>query len=121
LGEQNLAGFSEGKMRFEEVRLGIMDFFSAFSLLLIGAFLVSAFLSQRIIDPLAYRKALTQLLAALILYYPVSAIFWVGVYLSFVARPLGFVLAVVSFRFLCLAFIAPQGSGKKGGTDEAHE
>ena len=104
---------------FEEPRLGIMDFFSAFSLLLIGAFLVSAFLRQRAVDPVAYRKALAQLLAALILYYPVSALFGVGVYLSFVARPLGFVLGVVSFRSFCLALIASHSSGKGGGTPEA--
>jgi len=51
-------------------------------------------------------------MAALILYYPVSAFFGVGAYLSFVARPVGFVLGVVSFRFLCLALIEPHGSGK---------
>ena len=94
-----------------------MDFFTAFSLLLVGAFLVSAFLRQKIVDPVAYRKALAQLLAALILYYPVSALFGVGVYLSFVARPVGFILGMVSFRFLCLALIAPRGAGKGGGTD----
>lgn len=80
-----------------------MDFFSALSLLLASGFLVTGFLRPRMIDPAAYRKALTLLLAALILYYPVSALFAVGVYLSFVARPVGFVLGVVSFRLLCLA------------------
>ena len=95
-----------------------MDFFGALSLLLAGAFLVSAFFRRRIVDSVAYRKALTQFLAALILYYPVSALFAVGVYVSFVARPLGFVLGVISLRFLCLALIAPQGSGKEADTDE---
>ena len=43
--------------------------------------------------------------AALVLYYPVSALFTIGVYLSFVARPLGFVFGVISLRLLCLALI----------------
>jgi hypothetical protein len=102
----------------EQPRFEIMDFFSAFSLLLVGAFLVSAFLRQRIVDPAAYRKALALLLAALILYYPISALFTVGVYLSFVARPVGFVLGVLSFRVLCLALVASRGLGKGGGTDD---
>ncbi len=87
-----------------------MDFFSAFSLLLAGAFLVTAFFREKIVDPAAYRKALAVLLAALILYYPVSDIFAVGVYLGFVARPLGFVLGVISFRFLCLALLPPRSA-----------
>jgi hypothetical protein len=44
-----------------------MDVFSASSLLLAGGFLVAAILRQRIMDPAAYRKALTMLVVALIL------------------------------------------------------
>lgn len=82
-----------------------MDFFNTFSLLLGIGFLAAGLLRQKITDPLKYRKALAFYVAALILYYPVSAIFGIGVYLSFVARPLGFVLGVVSLRLLCLALI----------------
>jgi hypothetical protein len=87
-----------------------MDIFAALSLLLGAGFLVAAFLKQRIADPTEYRSALTLLLVALILYYPVSALFAVGPYLSFVARPLGFVLLVLSFRGLCLALLTDRGS-----------
>jgi hypothetical protein len=93
-----------------------MDIFGAFSLLLAGGLLVAAFLRQRIIDPVAYRRALTLLLTALILYYPVSALFTVGAYLSIVARPVAFVLGVLSFRALCLALVATPGSSKRDGT-----
>ena len=61
-------------------------------------------------DPfLWYRKALNLLLVALILYYPASELLTVGAYLSIIARPLGFVLAALSFRALCLALVAPRG------------
>jgi hypothetical protein len=92
-----------------------MDIFAAFSLLLAAGFLVTVILRQRIIDSAAYRKALTLFLAALILYYPISALFTVGPYLSLVARPVGFVLGVVSFRNLCLALLPPRGPGKSEG------
>jgi hypothetical protein len=90
-----------------------MDFFDPFSLLLATALLASGFLRARIGDAGKYRKALAFFVAALILYYPVSAIFAVGVYLSFVARPLGFVLAVVSLRFLCLALFVQAPESKE--------
>lgn len=89
-----------------------MDVFAAFSLLLAAGFIVAGFFRPRIVDPAAFRRAIGLLVAALILYYPISAIFYVGVYLSFVARPLGFVLGVISFRVFCLALIAPGDSGK---------
>jgi hypothetical protein len=93
-----------------------MDIFGSFALLLAGGFLVSAFLRQRILDPAAYQKSLTLLLAALILYYPVSVLFAVGVYLGFVARPVGFVLGVLSFRLFVMALIAPPGPRNGAGT-----
>ena len=96
-----------------------MDFFSAFSVLMAGGMLAAAFLRQRIVDPVAYHKARKWFFAALILYYPVSELFGVGMYLSFVARPVGFVLGLLSFRFLCLAVLAPQIAGRSGGTDQA--
>jgi hypothetical protein len=93
-----------------------MDFYTAFSLLLAVGFLVAGFQRQRFVDHAAYRKALALFLAALILYYPVSALCTVGVYLSLVARPAGFVLGVCSFRRLCLALVAANGESKGDGT-----
>jgi hypothetical protein len=92
-----------------------MDFFDAFSLLLATALLTSGFLRRRIGDIGKYRKALAFFVTALILYYAVSAIFGIGVYLSFVGRPLGFVLGVLSLRFLCLALFVqiPESKGDK--------
>jgi len=80
-----------------------MGFFDVFSLLLAAALLASASLPQRINDVGRYRKALVLFATSLILYYPVSAIFLIGAYISFVARPMGFVLGVLSFCSLCLA------------------
>ena len=80
-----------------------MDFFSILTLLTAAGLLVIAFRRARSFEPRAYRKALLLLLAAWILYYPVSELFMVGVYLSFVVRPVGFVLGALSFRLLCLA------------------
>jgi hypothetical protein len=96
-----------------------VDFFAAFSLLVAGGFLMAGFLRQRTLDPAAYRKGLTLLVAGLILYYPVSALFTIGLYLSFVARPVGFVLGVLSFRLLCLTLAATNGPGKAGGAGDA--
>ncbi len=98
-----------------------MDFFTAFSLLLGVAFLVSAFMRHRIFDSAAYRKAFTFWLAALILYYPVSELFAIGVYLGFVARPVGFVLGLISFRFLWLGLGAPDRADKNGASSSPEQ
>ncbi len=82
-----------------------MDLFGAFSLLLAAALALAAFFPDRIQDIEVYRKGLIQFLVALALYYPVSGLFWIGVYLSFVARPLGFLLGLNSFRLLCVCLI----------------
>jgi len=60
-----------------------------------------------------YRKALTLFVWSILLFYPVSAIFMIGVYLSFVAHPLGMVLSVLSIRHLCLALTLQPEPDKK--------
>ena len=80
-----------------------MDIYEALSLVLAIGFLTAAFFPQRIRNDASYRKAITFWIIALILYFPVSALFQIGVFLSIVARPVGFVLTVLSLRLLCLA------------------
>jgi hypothetical protein len=84
-----------------------MAFFDFFSLLMAAAFLILACRPQHVRDMVRYRKALTLFLWSLVLFYPISAIFMIGVYLGFVAHPVGMVLIVLSFRHLCLALICP--------------
>ena len=84
-----------------------MAFFDCFSLLLAAALLILGCRPQYLRDMTRYRKALTLFLWSLVLFYPVSAIFAIGVYLGFVAHPVGMVLIVLSFRHLCLALISP--------------
>ena len=84
-----------------------MAFFDFFSLLLAAAFLILGCRPQHVRDMTRYRKALKLFLWSIVLFYPVSAIFMIGVYLGFVAHPVGMVLIVLSFRHLCLALISP--------------
>lgn len=90
-----------------------MDIFDLLSTVLAIAFLTGGFFPQRIGYMEKYKKALTLWILALILYFPVSAVFNIGVYLSFVARPLGFILSLLSLRQLCLALaLRPDGQKK---------
>ncbi len=84
-----------------------MAFFDFFSLLLAVAFLLLGCRQQHVRDMVQYRKAIKLFLWSIILFYPVSAIFMIGVYLSFVGHPVGMILSVLSFRHLCLALISP--------------
>ena len=82
-----------------------LAFFDIFSLLLGAAFLILGCRRQYVGDMARYQKALSLFLWSLVLFYPVSSIFMIGVYLGFVAHPLGMILSVLSFRHLCLALI----------------
>jgi hypothetical protein len=82
-----------------------MDIFDGLSLVLAIAFLTAAFFPQRIHDLAKYRKAISLWIIALVLYFPVSALFQIGVFLSFVARPVGFVLVLVSLQLFCFALM----------------
>ena len=87
-----------------------MAFFDYFSLLLAAAFLILGCRPQHVRDMVRYRTALTLFLWSIVLFYPVSAIFMIGVYLGFVAHPVGMVLIGLSFRHLCLALITTAGA-----------
>ncbi len=92
-----------------------MEFFAALSLLIALVLLAPVVLRRRILEPPAQRKILTLLLIGLVLHYPVSELFGIGGYLAIVARPVGFVFGLLSFRELCLAINgqAPQ-DGQSG-------
>ena len=83
-----------------------MDFFDALSLLVGIALLIAGFFRQKTLAVQTYREALAYFVAALILYFPVSAIYFVGPYLSLAAKPIGFILQVLRVRLLCLALIS---------------
>jgi hypothetical protein len=82
-----------------------MEFYEWYSLLLAVAFLVLGVFRQKLGGIGQYWKALNFWVAALILYYPVSNFFGVGVYLSIIARPTGFILGLVSLYLLCMALV----------------
>jgi hypothetical protein len=79
-----------------------MIFFDYFALILMVAFLAPRFGRNQRGLTARERRALGMFVVALILYYPVSGIFVIGAYASFVARPVGVVLGILSFRGLCV-------------------
>ena len=87
-----------------------MIFFDYFVLLLAVAFLAPSFLQTR--RPLAFKpQTLTMFVTSLILYYPVSGLMIAGAYLSLIARPIAVVLAILSFRSLCVELLrGPEGT-----------
>ena len=82
-----------------------MIFFDFFCLLLATALVTVGIIARSSLNLAQYRSALGLFVAAVILYYPVSGLFTVGVYISFVARPIAVVLGVLSLRGLCLALV----------------
>lgn len=96
-----------------------MDVFAALSLVLAAGFPVAGLLRRTDINARRYRKGLGMLVMALILYYPVSNLFQIGIFLSFVARPVGFILGVMSLRSLCLALLLPTPANCRGSSDGA--
>jgi hypothetical protein len=92
-----------------------MDFLAAFSMLLTIGFLTLAFLRQRIADPAAYHRALFLFLMALVCCYGIPLLFMVGVYLSIIAMPIGFVLTLLSFRDLCRSLMAHPANDRANG------
>jgi len=80
-----------------------MSFFAPLSFLLAAGFLVAAFVRQRVAGTEAFQKALMLFFAALIVHDLVSGIPVVGPYFGMVAVPIGYGLALWSFRDLCLA------------------
>lgn len=84
-----------------------MAFFDCFSLLLAAAFLFLHCRPQHIRDAARLRRAFVFYLWSLVLFYPVSAIFMIGVYIGIVTNPIGMILSILCFRHLCLALSAP--------------
>jgi len=91
-----------------------MSFLDAFSILLAGGFLATAFVRQRVVGTEAFQKALMLFFAALIVHDLASAIPYMGL----ITVPVGYGLALWSFRGLCLALAARAGSSQRGGVDE---
>lgn len=80
-----------------------MIFFDYFVLILVAAFVWrSCGGPSRPLTP-REKRALEMFVVALILYYPASGLPIAGLYLSLVLRPIAVVLAILSFRALCLA------------------
>ena len=91
-----------------------MSFFAPLSFLLAAGFLVAAFVRQRVAGTEAFQKALMLFFAALIVHDLASAIPYMGI----VTVPIGYGIALWSFRDLCLALGARADSSQRGGIDE---
>jgi hypothetical protein len=89
-----------------------MDAFALLSLVFLPlAFLVLGVFRQRIVRTDQYWNALKCWLAAMILYYPVSELFFIGVFLSYGTRPAGFVMAIITVYKLCMALVPEAENG----------
>ncbi|WP_395736872.1 hypothetical protein [Prosthecobacter sp.] len=84
-----------------------MAFFDFFFLFLAAAFLFFRCRPQYVHDVTHHRKALNLFLWSLVLFYPVSAIFMISVYLSIVTNPIAMILSILCFRFLWLSLNTP--------------
>jgi hypothetical protein len=89
-----------------------MDAFALLSLVFLPlAFLLLGVFRQRIVRRDEYWKAVKCWLIAMILYYPVSELFFIGVFLSYGTRPAGFVMAILTVYRLCVALFPEAESG----------
>jgi hypothetical protein len=79
-----------------------MIFFDYFVLILAVAFLWRGWRLPACRFLPKEKRALEMFIVALILYYPVSGLMVVGMYLSLIARPIAVILGILSFRLLCL-------------------
>jgi hypothetical protein len=87
-----------------------MDFFTSLSLLIGLGLLVFAFRRDKLVDPVAYRGAFQNFIIAVIVHNPAAELLVFvpppGV-LALLARIVGYIFIVMSFRQLCLAWGAP--------------
>jgi hypothetical protein len=95
-----------------------MGFFDGLCFLLAAGFLVAAFVRQKVAGTEAFQKAMMLFFIALVVHDLVTAIPMAGAYLGIIAVPVGYGLALWSFRDLCLALAARTGSSQRGGADE---
>ncbi len=91
-----------------------MNFFACFALLLAISFLGLPLIRPNVAQAVAFRKALGLLLGALVIYYPISDLFFLGPYLGIAGHPVGFVLALLSFRLVCLELVGRAGGPTSG-------
>jgi hypothetical protein len=95
-----------------------MDFADLLSLLLLPiAFLILGVSHRKIAHTERYRNALVIWVIAMIVYYPVSNFFAIGAYIGIVARPVGFVLVLMSIYKLCMALIPDTTSSMNSSND----
>ena len=87
-----------------------MGFFDALAFLLGGGFLVAAFVRQRVVGAEGFQKAMWLFFAALILHDLASAIPYMGL----ITAPIGYGLALWSFKELCSALAARDVSSQRG-------
>ncbi len=93
-----------------------MGFFDALSFLLAAGFLVAAFVRQKVAGTEAFQKAMMLFFAALVLHDLVPGLPVVGQFLG-IAALVGYAVALWSFRDLCLALAARDGSSQRGGDE----
>ena len=74
---------------------------------------MTAFMRQQVAGTEAFQKAMTLFLAALIVHDLASAI----PYMGYITVPIGYGIALWSFRELCLALAAADAK-QRGGADE---
>jgi hypothetical protein len=97
-----------------------MGFFDILAFFLAGGLLVAAFVRQPVVATETFQRAMMLFFAALVVHDLISGIPVVGFYLGMVAVPIGYALALWSFRELCLAVAARTGSRQDGPADEAY-
>lgn len=97
-----------------------MGFFDMLAFLLAAAFLVAAFVRQKAVGTEGFQRAMMVFFAALIIHDLVPAIPIAGTYLGIVAGPVGYGLALWSFRDLCLAIAARTNSNNLARDEDAY-
>jgi hypothetical protein len=84
-----------------------MEFFTAFALLIALALLALPVWRQKLANEPAYRQAVTLFITAVIVHYPVAEALFFVPFLPIAVRIIGYILIVLSFRWLCVSTGAP--------------
>jgi hypothetical protein len=96
-----------------------MDFFTAFALILTLALLASAYRNEKLSDSIAYRNAVKLFIIAIAVRYPIVELLvhvrdGVPGLIWFSANLAGYIIILLSFRWLCLAWGAPLPKSNRG-------
>ncbi len=91
-----------------------MGGFGALAFLVGGGLLVAAFIRQKVVGTEAFQRAMMLFFAALIVHDVAGGIPFVGM----VAVPIGYGLALWSFRDLCSVVAARTSSSQRGDAEE---